>query len=329
MTEDCIAESFEAPWASGRAAIFSFVSEPDGSVTPQLSAEVARDALWYWIRERERVRVLRRDGGSPPWTSDPIVAGYRFCNVRREDDKVTRWIDQHVRGPYAGHPMLWLMLCLCRQVCWPDTLAELINGGGWPDDDGGGEPADEAWMDRAVSIMNARRDRGDKVYTGAYMISAPPRRGACKQDYVVRQVVGGLWRWRSQFRDWSTATLESTSHKIRTLATGWGPFMAYQAVVDMRFTPLLSGAVDVRTWCAAGPGTLRGLNRVHGRPVSAPLSQGRALDEIVALYAVVERETSVAVDLSDVPNVLCETDKYLRTALGQGRPRARYVAGRG
>ena len=34
-------------------------------------------------------------------------------------------------------------------------------------------------------------------------------------------------------------------------------------------------------------------------------------------------------DFSDVPNILCETDKYQRVALGEGKPRALYVVGRG
>lgn len=36
------------------------------------------------------------------------------------------------------------------------------------------------------------------------------------------------------------------------------------------------------------------------------------------------KETGVVMDFSDVPNILCETDKYLRVQLGQGRPRTRY-----
>ena len=105
--------------------------------------------------------------------------------------------------------------------------------------------------------------------------------------------------------------------------------MAYQAVVDVRFTKLLDHAPDVATWCAAGPGTLRGLNRVYGRPVDRPLSQGQALREILAIYALAQDQCGVAMDLSDVPNVLCETDKYLRVKLGEGKPRALYVPGRG
>ena len=105
--------------------------------------------------------------------------------------------------------------------------------------------------------------------------------------------------------------------------------MAYQAVVDMRFTDLLRDAGDRETWAAAGPGTIRGLNRMHGRDVGAGLTQARALGEMLEIRRVIERETGLALDLSDVPNVLCETDKYLRALLGEGRPRTTYVPGRG
>ena len=83
------------------------------------------------------------------------------------------------------------------------------------------------------------------------------------------------------------------------------------------------------TWAAAGPGTLRGLNRIHGRPVDCALSQEQALREMRAIYEIVESETGVAMDFSDVPNILCETDKYLRVKNGEGKPRALYVPGRG
>lgn len=278
--------------------------------------------LWKWVREREGARLAKEADAWPPWTDDPIISAYRFCNVRREDDRGTVWIRKNIREPYAGHPLLWLMLCAARQINWPDTLAELIAEGAWPDS---GRPD---FCERMASVLASRKARGDKVYTGAYMISAPPTKGADKQTYIAGTVIGDLWRRRAEFERWEGATLERTHARIAE-SIGWGPFMAYQAVVDMRFTDLLSGAPDAQTWAAAGPGTARGLNRLHGRPVSAPLSQRQALAEMRAIYVVAEAETGVTMDFSDVPNILCETDKYLRVALGEGRPRALYVPGRG
>lgn len=62
--------------------------------------------LWAWIRAREAIRLKKEAGAPPPWIEDPILATYRFCNVRREDDLVTRWVRSHVRDPYHDHPML-------------------------------------------------------------------------------------------------------------------------------------------------------------------------------------------------------------------------------
>ena len=160
------------------------------------------------------------------------------------------------------------------------------------------------------------------------MISAPATKGADKQSYIAETVIGALWKRRERFTKWSSASLQRT-HELISYSNGWGAFMAYQAVVDMRFTPLLAGAADVATWAAAGPGTLRGLNRLHGRPTDFPLSQTQALKEMRAIYRLAESETGVSLDFSDVPNILCETDKYLRVQRGEGKPRALYVPGRG
>ena len=276
--------------------------------------------LWQWIKEREEVR-RRKDAGEPhPWTADEVIGTYRFCNVRREDDRGTLWIRENIRERFAGHPYLWLMLCIARQINWPDTLAELIAEQAWP--------LDETFAPASMTaILNTRKARGDKVYTGAYMISAPATKGADKQSYIAETVIGALWRRREHFPTWNVSLRRV--HEWITASNGWGMFMAYQAVVDMRFTPILEAAPDVGSWAAAGPGTLRGLNRIHGRTVDHPLGQTPALMEMRAIYKIVERETGVGMDFSDVPNILCETDKYLRVRLGQGKPRALYVPGRG
>lgn len=294
------------------------------------------DPLFSWVKARETIRI-RKDAGDPqPWTDDPILATYRFCNVRREDDRVTVWVRETIRRGYAGHSYLWLMLCIARQINWPDTLTELIARGAWPREATDFRPFDPAFV---AAVLNERKARGDKVYTGAYMISAPAEKGADKQSYIAVTVIGDLWRRRDTFHHlWIGRVDGFGPDRVPTMqrvhdwlmrSKGWGAFMAYQAVVDMRFTALLDQAEDRASWAAAGPGTIRGLNRLHGRPVDASLSQERALSEMRAIYKVVEQETGVAMDFSDVPNILCETDKYLRVKNGEGKPRALYVAGRG
>ena len=276
--------------------------------------------LWYWMREREAIRVKKEAGLPQPWSNDPILSSYRFCNVRREDDLVTKWIAEHIRKPYANNPNLWLMLCIARQINWPPTLQYLMNEGVWPT---------QYFDSEGISIvLNNWQAKGNKVYTGAYMISAPREKGVNKNDYIIGEVIGELWRNRLTFP--YGRSLQAT-HSWLTEFKGWGPFMSYQAVVDMRFTSILGSAPDIETWAAAGPGTIRGLNRVYGRALDWRLSQEQALTEMRDIYSKADRsdETGIAIDFSDVPNICCETDKYMRVWYKEGRPRALYVAGRG
>lgn len=277
----------------------------------------------HWVRERELVRIRKESGEAPPWTSDPIISSYRFCNVRREDDRVTAWVRKNVREPFAGHPYLWLMLCICRQINWPDTLEEMIQNDAWPSHPGFDPAARRMIHGSGASsireVLESRKARGEKVYTGAYMVPAPPTK-IPKERYMAETVFGGLWGRRETFPGGSVEAV----HSWLTQTNGWGNFMAYQACVDMIFTPILGSAPDRSSWCAAGPGTVRGLNRIHGRAVDHPLSQDRARDEVRALYGTIQSETGVAMDFTDVPNVMCETDKYLRVLNGEGKPRAGY-----
>ena len=292
--------------------------------------------LMNFIRERELVRRRKEAGEPPPWTDDPILREYRFCNVRREDDRVTRWIVEHISKPFADHEHLWFMLCVARTINWPDTLETLMNGTvAWPD-------SPRFAPDRMTLLLENRKAHGDKVYTGAYMIRAEsdpakPWYSWTKQRYIAEVVLGELWEDRGAFNRafaYRQQTIQGTWETLQQY-TGWGPFMAYQAVVDMRWTRYLCDAPDINTWAALGPGSRRGLNRLAGRPVGHPLRQEEGLAEMLEIRALINQPGALApwvptpLDLSDVQGCLCETDKHLRVTNGEGRPRARYVPGRG
>jgi len=289
-------------------------------------------ALVHWVRERELIRV-QKDRGEPfPWTDDKILRTYRFCNVRREDDRVTVWIAKNIREPYADHHHLWFMLCTARMINWPHTLGLLIGDPTRPPEE---RIYPNAWPDSASFSPSAMADGLEdvasmgKAFTGAYIIPSPGK-GEKKPRWMAQWVLGNLWKARARFETHFSRnpSLRST-HNLLTTFDCWGNFLAYQAIIDMRHTSLLSEVPDRNTWCAAGPGTIRGLNRLAGRPLIAPLTQERALLEIQSLQPVVCRETGMDFELYEITGILCETDKYLRVMNGEGEPRARYVPGRG
>ena len=78
--------------------------------------------LLDFMQERQRIYLKRQAGEPWPWTDDPILRDYRIENVFREQDRVTVWLREHWREPYAAHPNLWFAMAVARQINWPDTL---------------------------------------------------------------------------------------------------------------------------------------------------------------------------------------------------------------
>lgn len=278
---------------------------------------------------------------SGPITQDPVLAEYRFCNVFRELDRVTQWIERNIRKPFAGHPHLWFMLAAARYINWPPTLQYLMNRGeekcgfdAWPGEDS--LPNFEFTPEEMGNALDYWAARGEKVYTGAYMIRAEsnhnmPWYSWSKHQYIAQIVLGRLWETREEWAELLSEprpSLQRVWQKFQDRRfIGWGPFMAYQVVVDLRHTDVLRDAWDINSWCALGPGSRRGLNRLAGLPAKTSLTQERGLFQMLDLWESQDdwRAPWVPpIDLSDIQNCLCEVDKLLRVRTGEGVPRARY-----
>ena len=327
--------------------------------------------LWAWINERHAIYIRKaiRAGVDPAelhvprdadleecdpehfamresglLTRDAALAAYSFCNVFRELDRVTQWIDRNIRQPFADHPDLWMMLAIARYINWPGTLQFLMNRGpikcdfnAWPNDGGPGLPHFAFSPEALGNALDHWSNLGQKVYTGAYMIRAESNPKAewyawTKQQYVARIVLGRLWEDRDVWALEHYHSMENTWQVFQQPRyIGWGPFMAYQVVVDLRHTRYLRNAPDINTWAALGPGSRRGLNRLSGRPLDYPLKQAEGLEEMRLLWAEQDQHRAPwvpPIELSDIQNCLCETDKWLRAKSGEGRPRSHYVPGR-
>lgn len=263
------------------------------------------DAMVHWIKERDVVRMNKEAGKPKPWTDDPILQQFRFCNVRREDDHVTKWFKRHWRHPnFWGHRNFIPAIMLGRTINWPATLEEV----GFP----------LKWdPERIKVILDARMKRGDKVYTGAYMITAGPT-GVSKNDWV-------LGNAESYFKN--PPKIDPTSIRKSwevIMANKYpcvGPFIAAQVIADLKQTDHLNKAADWWDWAAVGPGSMRGLNRLHERPLGFHIPQDHGLAEMRHVKAYLGLEWLC---LQDVQNCLCELDKYMRVKLGQGKPRSGY-----
>ena len=272
--------------------------------------------LIFWINERESIRFRKGIGDPKPWTKDPILQEYRFCNVQRENDTVTQWINEYWRKPYADHPNLWFAMCLSRQINWPETLSDIGFPTVW-----------DAQQTRAAIL--ARQAKGQKAYTGAFMLRGSIQKSMDKAQYITDNMTE---LFNAQDKPLPTDTLESYHTRLMSYP-GWGSFLAAQAVADLKHTKWLSHATDWWDWCAIGPGSMKGLNYLHDRPLTAQIKQADFVKEVAELrdkivpYIVEDGfygTKPLKLCLQDVQNCLCEFSKYMKTKQGAGRPRTRY-----
>ena len=266
------------------------------------------DGFYNYINERHSIYIRRSIGEAFPWTDDEILQTYSFCNVYRELDKVTVWIRENWKEPYADHPNLPFAMAVARQINWPDTLQEI----GFP----------EHWNpERVKAIMQGRLDRKEKVYTGAYMLTGTL--GGTKVEQTIDKILTPLYENPPPMHHHS---LQDTWAEYLPYA-GFSGFMAYEVVTDLRHSKYLENAEDIMTWANAGPGAKRGLNRIHGRPLEQTIKPNQLNAEMAELLDLASEYGAVylpTLEMREIEHCLCEYDKYERVRLGEGRPRAKF-----
>lgn len=278
---------------------------------------------WY-LHERERIRLKKEAGKPAPYTDNPILSQYKFTNILRSNDKTSRWVTKNWYEPNRDKPLA-VQAMSCAIFRYFGTI-EFAEDCGYP------EKFDPDYL---IAKAEERFAAGKKVFTGAYIItnggiSAP------KQNIVAYNYLAPLFEQIDFIVDVAqkTNSWEVVGKHLKKLP-GMGNFMSKEILLDMMLTPVLENCTDKLSWTPAGPGAIRGLNRLHGRPVDAALSQDKALTEMKEILQRLSLEKKfegwmpklgVEFGVTDVQFSLCEVDKYLRVKNGEGRPRSKYNA---
>jgi hypothetical protein len=279
----------------------------------------ALDRLVYWITQREWIRVQKSSGSPPPWTDDQILSTYRFCNVRRMDDKVSQWLWKNWYNPHRNHPNMLAAVALARFINLPSSLEGL-------------EPyifrkGPVSWENMKVKLR-AMKGQGQTIFNGAYMVRGNTTKSPDKIGTVIDEYIGALLDLNQGNLAGviNPRSMEETHSRI-VPAYGFGSFMAGQIVADLRWA--IDGAwLDKKEWAPLGPGSQRGLNRLYGFSAKCSQTQGEfrgMLDETIdTLSQKVPKLISTRLEAMDYQNCLCEYDKYCRALEGEGKPKQLY-----
>jgi hypothetical protein len=273
------------------------------------------EKFFNFLNERHLIYLRKTRKEEFPWTTDPILQRYKFTNVFRENDRTTVWFREHVRENMRDDIDVALATVIFRWFNLIETGQLLLEHGLFKNWD----------SDYCMEIL---QDQPQWV-TGAYIIKTPNG---------MNKLEGVCWAI-DQIANDQNKFIDSIYEAKDSLKALWevlmpypymGPFMAYEVVTDLRHTYLLRDATDILTWANAGPGAMRGLNRLAGRDLDFCRRTHPWNDEMRNLWEISrERLNPNLIDLSqfemrEIEGGLCEFDKYSRILNEEGRTRSIY-----
>lgn len=264
-----------------------------------------------FIQARERHRIAKEESRKVK-RPDPIIAQYRFCNVRRNDDRVTKWIHEHWLEQWRTHDKLWFALIVARLFNNEPALAYIQ------------DDVLPFRIERMRNALRARKNCGERNFNAAYIVSTNGH-AMDKVDYLLDLVLNPLWQARKIVtREIGDAYDLNDVHKVLERQNGLGSFMAAQVVADLKYAHPNKWD-DFHTFAASGPGSKRGLNRIMGTPVNGPFAEKYFRPTLLLLRDKVNARLKMEpLTAQDVQNCLCEWDKYERARLEEGTPKQLY-----
>lgn len=263
-----------------------------------------------FLLERQNIYLRRQAGSVAPWTDDPILRKYRFCNIERENDRTTAWIAKNLRSPLAGSTLLIPVLAAARLINRIETL-ELLKARllmrGWSESED-------------VPTLREIAASGSPITNSAYMVTTPEGMDkAAGLSFMISKIQSDGLCLSGGF-----SSLRSMHEHLMTFPR-IGSFLAAQIVADAKYVPRYRMIKDWVTFAASGPGSRRGLNRLLGRPVGAAWQEDEWFSEHSKLHSELLPQLAAAglpyLHAQDLNNCECEFDKYERVRLKEGEPK--------
>lgn len=275
--------------------------------------------FFSYCRKRYEIKLQREAGKPKPWTKDTILQTYRFCNVFREDDKVTKWIRSNITYAQYGEKLLGAMT-IARWFNKIETLQLLQKFGLF-------DFTQPDWKDKVKTLLKNEQP----IFTAAYIIRSPE--GLSKLDgilWCMEQCLPHSIKDQEKMRGYSLQTATELLKQYPYI----GAFIAYEIVTDMRHTPVLGFAPDIMTWANPGGGCARGLSRMLDLPTNHfNRHKKEDIEEMLAyMNHILPFSKSSEFwpqhwpfwEMREVEHNLCEFDKYERARTGQGKPKQLY-----
>lgn len=289
------------------------------------------ELYWKFAANRQQAFERRIAGANWPWSDDPILQEYKFCNVFRASDRVSQYMIRNV--------------CYHEESCAPeDRLFQIIAFrtfskietwrkvhdflGHYPTLD---DLADGSFTE---ALEHAKRTNGG-LYTGAFILCASDAYGKSLKHLNHVELFRHMFlQDKLGKRILDARTLREIYDLLHEYPL-MGDFMSYQTAIDINYSDLVD--FNENDFTQPGPGAVRGIKKCFED------SGGYSPNEVI-LWMVDNQESEFRrlglefrglwgrpLHAIDCQGLFCETDKYCRVAVpdlasGRKRIKARFSA---
>jgi hypothetical protein len=286
---------------------------------PDASTVCSWEGYLYFVFEREAMRIAKENGYAGELTNDQVLHDYRFTNIRRKDDRMSKWIIEHIIHPGTDNEHLWFTLLITRLVNWPPTLQALIDCCVIPCVPEKFDPV------RFSEVIEDCKLDG-KVFGSAYMIYPTMMEpGGTKSSAVAKYIIGDAVKKANYINSHLWEHKPSVERMVTALSQCFGvsTFIVGQVVADLTYTGL--DFEDLYSYAPLGPGSQEGLNLLFGLKKHHMWSQSEFNYTLMQANVKIYNELDITdLTLHDVQNTMSEFSKYAKAVLGERRPRRLY-----
>jgi hypothetical protein len=277
-------------------------------------------SYWNFIQERPRIYLARLAGKPAPWTEDPILGRYKFTNTFRVLDRESQTCVKIANSSNRSAEKAFFRVVLFKIFNLTSTW-ELLCG------ELGEEPLLSNWNpNHYAEILTTARNRGQKIFSSAYMLWADQRKGSIRgPGSKTRMWLNTLDQMLRDNVPGSIVSANTYEHAVKVLSgyDGIDDFTAQQYATDFSYTPWFRPE-DADAFILPGPGSIDGIAKCFNHRYSV-----RECADIIRLIRDSAHELSMQVtgcppptlpgidrpmDLIDFQSGFCEVDKYSRVA---------------
>ncbi|KAF9529075.1 hypothetical protein CPB83DRAFT_765558 [Crepidotus variabilis] len=273
------------------------------------------DAFWEFAAERKAIDDRRRAGKPAPWTNNPILRDYFFCNTFRVLDKGCQYLIKEVIEKGSQDPEEIVFRVILFNLFTKIETWELLNRELGP-------LRYKTYDHEKYAAVLAEAE--GTIYTHAFIKPAPKFGHA--RNYENHLCFLEVLMDNQLFARLLGAKYMADVFEYLVSFPSLGHFSSYQLMLNLSYSKVLNFHRD--DFVVSGPGSISGMKKIFGASWKVS-DRDTGFHQDVMRYFVDTQEyhfqrlgldfsglgpKKLRMDIADVEHTLCEVDKYCRVA---------------